>query len=241
MKLTDPQILDLNKRENLTRLYEMMDEAKVKQYLLDHPRFLVRNPELLSHIELKYGEQETFSLVERQVKTLRDKNSQLQGQQIEMLQTAHANEELLEMCNRFMFELLECSDLNSLSSRIVTDLKKMFDLDGVALVLVGDYDVGAPAQIFSSTEEISQLLDCHFPDNQPLCGRLGQAPKLALFGELSYNFQSCALVPMGKGCENGLLALASKDIARFDPEMGTLFIELIANYVSALVKPYERK
>ncbi len=241
MKLSHPQILDINKRENLARLYEMMDEAKVKQYLLDNPRFLVKNPELLSHIELKYGEQETFSLVERQVKTLRDKNSQLQGQQIEMLQTAHANEELLGMCNSFMFDLLECDDLTTLCSRIINDLKKMFELDGVALLLVGDYEACAPAQVFNTTEEISDLLDCHFPDNQPLCGRLGQAPKLALFGELSYNYQSCALVPMGKSCEGGLLALASKDVSRFDPEMGTLFIELIANFVSALVKPYERR
>lgn len=241
MKLSQPQVLFTKKnKEDLARLTEMMDDAKVKQYLLDRPDFLIKNPELLSHIELNYGEQETFSLVERQVKTLRVKNSQLQGQQIEMLQLAHANEELLILCNQFMLDLVGCSDLTTLSSRIISLLKKLFDLDGAALILVGNFDNCPPAQVFESSQQIRELLDCQFPDNQPLCGRLGQAPKLALFGELSHDYQSCALIPLGSGCENGLIALASKDVARFDPDMGTLFVELIAKYVCALTTPYER-
>ena len=241
MKLSQPQVLFTKKnREDFARLTEMMDDAKVKQYLLDRPDFLIENPELLSHIELKCGEQDTFSLVERQVKTLRNKNSQLQGQQIEMLQLAHANEQLLILCNQFMLDLLDCSDLATLSSRIVNLLKKSFDLDGAALILVGNYESCPPAQVFDSSQQLRDLLDCQFPDNQPLCGRLGQAPKLALFGELSNDYQSCALIPLGNGCEKGLIALASNDVSRFGPEMGTLFVELIAKYVCALTTPYER-
>ncbi len=241
MKLSQNQVLELNKsNENLARIYEMMDEAKVRQYLLDNPSFLVKNPELLSHIELQYGEQETFSLVERQVKTLRDKNSKLQGQQIEMLQTAHANEELLILCNQFMLDLVECQNLQALTATIVSQLKSSFNLDGAAIILVGDYEPCAPAQVFETPEQIKELLNCQFPDNQPLCGRLGQTPKELLFGELSYNYQSCALIPLGEGCQKGLLALASKDVARFDPEMGTLFVELLAKFVTAVITPYER-
>ncbi|MBV1908757.1 MAG: DUF484 family protein [Kangiellaceae bacterium] len=241
MKLSQHQVLENNKhKENLARVYEMMDEAKVKQYLLENPNFLIKNPELLSHIELQYGEQETFSLVERQVKTLRDKNSELQGQQINMLQTAHANEELLILCNEFMLDLVGCESLAVLTSKIITQLRQSFELDGAALVLVGDYEHCAPAQVFESADKIKELLNCQFPDNQPLCGRLGQSPKEVLFGELSYNYQSCALIPLGRECEHGLIALASKDVLRFDPEMGTLFVELIAKYITALVTPYER-
>jgi len=241
MKLSQPQVLFTKKnKEDLARLTKMMDDAKVKQYLLDRPDFLTKNPELLSHIELNYGDQDTFSLVERQVKALRVKNSQLQGQQIEMLQLAHANEELLILCNQFMLDLVGCSDLTTLSSRIISLLKKLFDLDGAALILVGKFDNCPPAQVFEKSQQLRELLDCQFPDSQPLCGRLGQASKLALFGELSHDYQSCALIPLGNGCENGLIALASKDVERFDPDMGTLFVELIAKYVCALTTPYER-
>jgi len=241
MNLTQAQMLERSKTSEANeRLYEVMNEAKVKQFLLEHPRFIIDNPELLTHIELKYGEQETFSLVERQVKTLRDKNTELQGQQIDMLQTAHANEKLLILCNQFMLELVESSDLNSLASNIITRLKQMFELDDAALLLVGDYKVSSPVFLYDDAEKVKDLLNCQFPDNQPLCGRLGQSVKEALFGEDSYSYQSCALVPLGKGCEHGLIALASKDVSRFDPNMGTLFVELIANYICALVTPYER-
>ncbi len=242
MKLSQSQVLEMNKsQEKFARLYEMMDDAKVKQYLLDNPQFLVKNSELLSHIDLDYGDQGTFSLVERQVKALREKNSHLQGQQIDMLQKAYANEELLILCNQFMLDLVGCADLQILSTKIVTNLKEMFDLDGAALILVGDYEVNSPAQVFASAQEVKELLNCQFPDNQPLCGRLGKTPKLALFGELSDDFKSCALIPMGKDCQNGLIALASKDADRFDPNMGTLFVELIAKYVNALVMPYGKE
>lgn len=239
MKLSQSQVLEMNKnKEKFARLYEMMDDAKVKQYLLDNPKFLVENPELLSHVDLDYGNQGTFSLVERQVKALREKNSNLQGQQIDMLQKAHANEELLILCNQFMLDLVSHSDLQSLSSKIVFSLKKMFDLDGAALILVGSYDACSPAQVYKTADEIKTLLNCQFPDNQPLCGRLGASQKLTLFGELSEGYQSCALIPLGHNCQHGLIALASKDVDRFDPNMGTLFVELIAKYVDALITPY---
>ena len=241
MNLSQAQILETRKdNEQNDRLYELLDEAKVKQYLLKNPRFLLDNPELLTHIELQYGEQDTFSLVERQVKTLRDKNSQLQGQQIEILQTAHANEELLILCNQFMLELVGSTNFETLCNRITTGLKQIFDLDDAALVLVGEYSENSTALHYDSAEKIKELLNCQFPDNQPLCGRLGQTPKAELFGEESYTYQSCALIPLGKGCEHGLIALASKDVSRFAPDMGTLFVELIANFICALVTPYER-
>lgn len=238
MNLSQQQALE--NQENTARLQDMMDEAKVKKFLLENPNFLVKNPELLTHIELKYGEQETFSLVERQVKTLRDKNSQLQGQQIDMLHAAHANEELLITCNQFMLDLLECSSLSSLISKIVIDFKQTFNLDDAAIILVGNYPSCAPAKVFSSSDDIKQLLNCQFPDNQPLCGRVSQVAKETLFGEESYNYQSCALIPLGQECKNGLIALASKDVSRFGPEMGTLFIELISKYIASLVIPYEK-
>jgi len=241
MKFTQPQVLTTDKnKQNLAKLNEMMDDARVKQYLLDNPKFLVNNPELLSHIELDHAQENTFSLVERQVKALRDKNSHLQGQQIEMLQMAFANEELLKLCNQFMLELVDCQDLAALTSRIVNRIKNLFGLDGVAVVLVGQYKNASPAQVFSNPDQLKTLLNCQFPDNQPLCGRLNQGSKVALFGELSQDFQSCALVPLGEGCEKGLLALASKDVARFSPEMGTLFVELIAKYIQVLVARFEQ-
>jgi len=239
MNLSQSQALELKNMQENDRLYQMMDDAKVKQYLLEKPNFLIENPELLSQFELNYGEQDAFSLVERQVKTLRDKNNHLQGQQIEMLATAHANEALLILCNQFMRELVDSSSLADLCGRVVHHLKLLFKLDAAAIVLVGDFDKCESVKTYSKAKQLKDLLNCQFPDDQPLCGRLGRKTKLTLFGEGSHDYQSCALIPLGSNCEHGLVALASTNVERFDPDMGTLFVELIAKYVTALVIAYE--
>jgi uncharacterized protein YigA (DUF484 family) len=236
MKFPTPQALE---KAELSRLNLLMEEAQVKNYLANNPDFLQKNPQLLTHLELSHSEDGATSLVERQIKVLRDRNQVMQGQLIDMLHAAHNNEKLLMQCNHFMLSLLEAESIQSLSTKIITQLKQEFDLDDVALVLVGNYDCAAPAQIYSSASNIKSLLNCQFPDSEPLCGRLEAAPKKALFGELCQDLKSFALIPLGNGCEFGLLALASKNVDRFEPEMGTLFIELISKIVAHLTRRYE--
>jgi len=239
MKLSQPQVLEMKKNKD-QQLYRMLDEAKVKQFLLDNPGFLTNNPELLSHIELKHAEKDTLSLVERQVKTLREKNSQLQGQQIEMLQTAHANEQLLKLCNQLMLNLISSDSLEQFTNDLDSHIKTLFDLDAVALLLVGNYAETSVVKTYNHADNINSELSCQFPDNQPLCGRLNQQTRQVLFGDFNSDLKSCALIPLGKGCDKGLLALASTEVTRFSPEMGTLFVELIAKFVIARVASYER-
>ncbi|TQV88527.1 DUF484 family protein [Aliikangiella coralliicola] len=235
MKFPHPQALE---QGNISQLNQLMEEAAVKNYLLNNPDFLRNNAQLLTHIELSHDCEDATSLVERQIKVLRERNQTLQGQLIDMLHAAHNNEKLLIQCNHFMLSLLQNNDLESLCTDIIAMLKQDFSLDDAALILVGDYQSAGPAQIYSNASDIKTLLNCQFPDSQPLCGRLEIAPKKVLFGELSRELQSFALIPLGKRCEFGLLALASNDVSRFEPEMGTLFVELIAKLVTHLTRRY---
>lgn len=235
---TQPQALE---KGNLSQLNQLMEEAAVKNYLLNNPDFLHKNPQLLVHINLNHDVEDATSLVERQIKVLREKNQTLQGQLIDMLHAAYNNEKLLIQSNQFMLDLLSCDSLTELSASIIQKLKQDFDLDSAALVLVGEFPEAKPAQVYSDAAEIKELLNCQFPDQQPLCGRLEQSPKTKLFGELSGDLQSFALIPLGNSCEFGLLALASKDVSRFEPQMGTLFVELIAKLITHLVRQYESR
>lgn len=223
----------------VTKLNELMQEAQVKNYLANNPDFLHKNPQLLTHMELNHGDENTPSLVERQIKVLRERNQVLQRQLIDMLHAACNNENLLVQSNQFMLELLQTDGLESLCNKVISSLKQDFSLDGVALVLVGNYPPTDRVKVLSRAEEIKAMLNCQFPDSQPLCGRLEEQPKKALFGELCKELQSFVLVPLGEQCEYGLLALASQDPLRFDPSMGTLFVELIAKLITHLTRSYE--
>jgi len=229
----------IKKKYHLDRFNHMMEEAAVRQYLCDNPDFFVKQPDLLSHIDLAHKEGELPSLVERQVKTLRVKNQSLQIQLVEMLQSAFRNEELLNNCNRFLLNLLNAKDLNSLVNQILTGLRTEFDLDATALILIGDYNTCHPAKIFTQVEDIKNLLNNQFPENKSLCGRLENSIKVEFFGELASEINSSALIPLGDNCRFGLLAIASKDESRFAPEMGTLFIELIAKTVVGMIRMHK--
>lgn len=236
INITNQQALQSGSGSQLTRL---MEEAQVKNYLVNNPDFLAKNPQLLSHIELNHGYDQTTSLVERQIKVLRDRNQAMQGQLVEMLRAAHSNEHLLVQCNHFMLTLLQAEDFAALTQQIIELLKKDFDLDDAALVLVGQYPSDENVSLVEDSAAIKSLLNCQFPDSEPLCGRLESNAKASLFGDNASDLESFALIPLGNECERGLLALASKDVTRFDPDMGTLFIELIAKLVAHLTSRYE--
>lgn len=238
MKFPSPQALE---EGNVSELNRLMEEAQVKNYLANNPNFLIDNPQLLTHIELNHDCEQATSLVERQIKVLRERNQVMQGQLIEMLQAAHNNENLLVQCNCFMLHLLTTNSLDELCKKTIELLKKDFNLNGASLVLIGDYAETNYAKILNNASEIKALLNCQFPDSQPLCGRLESSHKKALFGDFSRDLESFCLIPLGKECEKGLLALASNDVSRFAPEMGTLFVQLIAKLVAHLAKQYEQK
>jgi hypothetical protein len=59
------------------------------------------------------------------------------------------------------------------------------------------------------------------------------------FGETAARLHSFAYLPLHAGSETiGLLVLASEDKQRFYPEMGTVFLERIAEAVSGALHPY---
>jgi uncharacterized protein YigA (DUF484 family) len=54
-----------------------------------------------------------------------------------------------------------------------------------------------------------------------------------LFGSKARWVQSTALIPLGENGAVGMMAIGSSDPSRFYPGMGTLFLDLLANVISA--------
>ena len=73
---------------------------------------------------------------------------------------------------------------------------------------------------------------------EPLCGRLQQDKLDALFGDRAGDVQSAVLLSIGSV---GMLAIGSLDANRFHPGMGTVFLRLIAEAMSAAVGRYAER
>ena len=74
---------------------------------------------------------------------------------------------------------------------------------------------------------------------QPVCLHHAAHDTAAWFGERAMQMHSYAYLPLHAGSETiGLLVLASEDKQRFYPEMGTVFLQRIAEATASALHPY---
>jgi len=123
-------------------------------------------------------------------------------------------------------------------TRVVASLTEDFHTDLVRVVLFRS-DPDLPAAEWLLVEADGRGSMPAFADflkrGEPLCGRLQQDKLDALFGARAGDVQSAVLLAIG---EVGMLAIGSLDANRFHPGMGTVFLRLIAEAMSAAVGRY---
>ncbi|MCO7227102.1 DUF484 family protein [Pleionea sp. CnH1-48] len=218
---------------------ESVTERQVFDFLASHPDFLSRHPQLLSHLSIPHSEGEVVSLVEHQVKVLREKNRELQGRLIDMLKAAQDNENLLAKCTKLIVCLIDCVSLDQFSMTLTDVLKREFEFDAVSLTLFGRWQRVESARVYASPERLAQQLDCYFPSNGPVCGRLDKSIRTSLFTNVAIQTGSVAILPLGKGGQAGVLAFASRDQLRFSPDMGSLFLEFLSAVCTQMLNQFK--
>lgn len=233
--MTDSTHTDNNKSQEAG----LTGAAYVAQYLGEHPDFFIQHRDLLMQLNIPH-EAGTISLVERQVKALRDRNRELQSQMIDMLRNARENERLLNQCMSLALALINSETPAQLLQTLRVQLLADFQCDAFAALLC-DHQLPLPAGARDVEHEILLgSIGCEFPDGEPVCGLLEKPVREFLFGELKPDLQSVALLPLGPHAERGLIAIASRSNDRFVPQMGTVFLQLISNLFDALLRRHGR-
>ncbi|WP_144392616.1 DUF484 family protein [Pleionea sediminis] len=210
-------------------------EKQVFDYLIEHPDFLEKNPSLLSQLSISHQVDGGVSLVERQVKVLREKNRELQGKLIEMLNAAQKNENLLKKSIRLILCLIDCQSLEQLANTLHDIIPREFDLDAVSISLFGHWTRASNVRVYQKSDRLLESLGCNFPDNEPICGRMDSKIRDSLFSTHAIKSGSVAILPLGKNGQLGVLALLSRDQSRFSPDMGDLFLQLISSITTQLL------
>jgi uncharacterized protein YigA (DUF484 family) len=100
-------------------------ETIVANFLRKHPNFLKNNSEVLESQQLLHNSGVASSLIERQVKILREKNEELNRQLNRLIHVASENEQLMSRLHQLTMELMTIHDLDEffgqLSSRLLQD------------------------------------------------------------------------------------------------------------------------
>ncbi len=195
-----------------------MRAEDVAQYLQDHPQFFEDNAEMLAQINLPHPHGgRTISLSERQLLTLRERVKELEKKLQELLTYAKENDALQLQMHQFNCTLFGPHDRGTLQNLVIHNMRDIFAVPHVALHLWKDEP---------PSPEVLAFADQH---QHPVCTHHPVHDTLPWFGDAAEHLHSFAYLPLrAHGQTIGLLVLASEDKQRFYPEMGTLFLQRIA-------------
>ncbi len=224
-------------------------EARLADYLVDHPDFLERHPEVLAALEIAHRQSGAVSLVERQVRVLREQIEQLQGRMGELIGVAERNHRLYEAIGAMTRRLLQVETVAALLEVLDDSLLATFTADHVAILLFAEHlplpkavpDDGRVVVRHASLEEPGlESVAGLVADGSPRCGPLPDSVSRGLFPEIDAPLMASAvLLPLRTdhaGHAFGLLAIASADGHRYTADQGTEFMQQVASVVAAVLE-----
>lgn len=212
-----------------------LSDEDIAGWLRSHPDFFARNGELLATLRVPHETGGAVSLIERQIELLREKNSNADARFAELVSIARANEQLTARIHRFTRRLMRAPTRRATLLQMEQGLREDFDVTQSVLLLFGggpdESDMRFVRHVAADDSNLAGF-DTLFASGRPRCGQIRDSLREYLFGVDAASVGSVALVPLGGGNPQGLLALASLNSQRFHPGMSTDFLALLGELVS---------
>jgi uncharacterized protein len=222
---------------------ELSWEEAVSRYLEDHPDFFQRHTEILAKLSLRHDvENGATSLIERQVRALRDQNEALHRQLRDLVSVARENDVLSGRLHRFALAMADSASLDDIFDNTYEMLRQEFKIDTVALLCLGEGDPAfTRAEFVGNDARLTALLKEHGV-GKPACGsRFDESLMKYLYGDAAAEVRSAALIALGTNGPLGILALGSHDPKRFHPGMGTVYLaklgDILMHSIARFVPP----
>jgi uncharacterized protein YigA (DUF484 family) len=215
-----------------------LEEKTVADYLRDNPEFFQNNASLLATLEIPHACGPAVSLVEHQVKVLRDQNRQLKRKLMDLVHVARDNNRLNERMHQLTQGLINTGSLIALLDTLREHLQGEFKADTVTLRLAGIPEAQARecgVDLYDPAGPELVHFETFLKSARPQCGRFKIEQLQYLFGDQADAIESVALVPLGHRSSHGLLAVGSQDASRFHPGMGTLFLTHLGELMGLLL------
>jgi len=212
---------------------------QISTFLKLNPEFFAGHPELLTEISVPhpYGNQ-AISLAERQVLALRDKSRGLELKLREFIQFAEENDAIGDKLHKVALDLMHARSLDAVFQSLSMNLSESFSIPHSTIRVWADHppEGGPDMPEFAKVSADIQVLMTGL--TQPRCGPDVPEDIRSWFGSVGAHQKSFALAPLREENLNGLLVLASEDVKRFYPEMGTLYLTWLAELSGAAISRF---
>ena len=216
-----------------------LDENEVALYLRAEPKFFARHPELLEEVQIKHREGSAVSLMERQADLLRAKNQKLEDKLERLMQAARDNEKRADHVHKLARALIRAPSLAAVAAGLRERLREDFSIDetfiGIAAAVYKRHDIEGLTSV-EPEGKLAKGFENFFRTRLIECGPLKESQSKLLFPQAKTPCGSAAIVPLEKEKNLGLIAFGAVDAERFQPRQGKLFLEMIAELVSAAIR-----
>lgn len=210
---------------------EDTEAASVAAYLLAHPRFLEEHPDVLAALELPHDSGAAVSLVERQLRILREQSNRYRRQLEELVSVARENDTLSRRLHRLILALIDAREFDEVADALQDELRDQFRADAVELKLFSVNDLENHA-----AEPGPALFRNFMAQGRPSCGPLDGPQLEYLFGSQAGETGSAALIPLHTPGLAGVLAIGSRDRERFHPGKSVDFLRRLGEVVSHVLQ-----
>src|SRR5690606_665850 len=160
---------------------QLPDADAVAAYLSAHPEFFVDHDELIPELRIPHLPGGAVSLVERQVKLLRERNIEMRHRLSQLMDVARDNDRLFDKTRRLVLDLLDAATLEEVVSAVEDSLRHQFQVPYSSLILFSETPLAVGRSVSSAQahEAIGGLL----ADGKTVCGVLRPHELAFLFGE----------------------------------------------------------
>ncbi|MDH0745902.1 DUF484 family protein [Pseudomonas sp. GD03842] len=211
-----------------------LEAEAVAAWLHKHPDFFAEHDELLTTMRIPHQRGDTVSLVERQLKLLRERNIEMRHRLSQLMDVARDNDRLFEKTRRLILALMDATSLEEIVMAVEDSLRQEFQVPFVSLILFSDNPmvVGRWVSSADAQKAIGGLLS----GGKTVCGALREHELEFLFGaDQSKEVGSTAIVALNHQGLHGVLAIGSRDPQHYKSSVGTLFLSYIADVLSRLL------
>lgn len=215
-------------------------EHEMVRYLRDHPAFFEDHQDVLAGMILSHEAGSAVSLIERQVQVLREQKEEQKRKLQTLISTAQNNEKLNNNVNTLILELLDADSLTEVLKVIEQRIRADFEADAIVVKLLasGNDILKEHGELTAWQQPALVIGEKVMTARQPTCGSFNTEQMQALFDDA--DIQSAGIVPLAtdKNSKNcyGIIAIGSYDPQRFRADMGTLFLSLLGQVLTRILK-----
>ena len=204
-----------------------IDAKDVELYLLKNTDFFLTRESIVSELNFKHSPGKAESLLERQVRKLRNEQKDLLDNLSVFLSNASDNEDLFSKSKALILKLVTAENEDKLIELMSNSLKKIFDVDAAYLKFFTNSEM-------NSLEESTGM---NFSIGETKYGSFADKRIKILFGDDS--IKSVVISVFKNKNRIGLLLIGSKDKTRYLGDEDTTFIEFIRDIAEAKLKTFQ--